>query len=91
MFVVTCTDKPDSLALRMENRPAHLDYMKANIHKVVLAGPLLTEDRQTFVGSMLVLDFTDRAELDAFLAQDPYVTSGLFASVTIAPFRKVLP
>lgn len=91
MFAVNCKDKPGHLQTRLDNRAAHLDYMKANMDKLVIGGPLQTEDRQSMVGSLLVLDFTDRAELDAFLAADPYAKAGLFESVTITPFKKVLP
>ncbi len=91
MFAVNCKDKPGHLQTRLDNRAAHLDYMKANMDKLVIGGPLQTEDRQSMIGSLLVLDFTDRAELDAFLAADPYAKAGLFESVTITPFKKVLP
>ena len=91
MFVVTCKDKAGALELRMANRPAHIEYLKAHLDKVVLGGAMLTDDRQSPIGSTLVLDFQDRADLDAFLAEDPYVKSGLFEQVTIVPFRKALP
>ena len=50
-----------------------------------------SDDRQAMLGSVLVLDVTERADLDAFLAGDPYAKAGLFESVTVLPFRKVLP
>jgi uncharacterized protein YciI len=91
MFAVTCKDKPDHLQTRLDNRAAHLAYMAANIGKVVIGGPLQSDDRQTMIGSLLVLDIADRAELDAFLAEDPYAKAGLFESVTVTAFKKVFP
>jgi uncharacterized protein YciI len=91
MFMVLCKDKPGHLQTRLDNRDAHLAYMKANIEKLAIGGPLQTDDRQSMIGSMLVLDIADRAELDAFLAQDPYAKAGLFESVTITPYKKVFP
>jgi len=91
MFVVTCKDKPDHLQTRLDNRAAHLEYWRARIDKLVIGGPIQTEDRQSMVGSMLVVDVADRAQLDALLADDPYVKAGLFESVAILPYRKVLP
>lgn len=91
MFVVHCQDKPGAQQVRLDNRAAHLEFLKANIAHVVMAGPVQTEDRTGMVGSVLVLDFPDRAALDAFLAQDPYAKAGLFASVTVLPYKKVLP
>ena len=43
------------------------------------------------VGSLLILDLADQAAADAFAAGDPYARAGLFESVTIHPWRKVLP
>ena len=43
------------------------------------------------IGSLLVMDFSDRAAVDSFLAGDPYSRAGLFASVRVSPWRKVIP
>ncbi|WP_439817769.1 YciI family protein [Zavarzinia sp. CC-PAN008] len=86
-FILTCHDKPDSLSLRMATRPAHLDYIAANQDKLVMAGPLLADDGETMVGSVLVLDVADRAAAEAFSANDPYAKAGLFGSVTIHGIR----
>lgn len=91
MFVVHCQDKPGAQQIRLDNRAAHLEWLKANLDKIAMAGPVQTEDRTGMVGSVLVLNFAERAELDAFLAQDPYAKAGLFAAVTVLPYKKVLP
>ncbi|CAA7616262.1 YciI-like protein [Candidatus Terasakiella magnetica] len=91
MFVVHCKDKPGHLQTRLDNRAAHLDFIKANIEKIVVAGPLQTEDRQSMVGSLLIIDIAERADLEAFLAADPYAKAGLFESVTATPYKKVFP
>ncbi len=91
MFVVHCKDKSGAQQVRLDNRAAHLEFLKANLDKIVMAGPVQTDDRQGMVGSVLILDFTDRAQLDAFLAQDPYAKAGLFDQVTVLPYKKVLP
>ena len=91
MFAVECFDKAGALQIRLDNRPAHLEFLEAHMDKVILAGPLLTEDHQTPIGSLLVLDFGDRSALDQFLAQDPYARAGLFERLEIRPFRKALP
>lgn len=91
MFVVHLKDKPGAIQVRLDNRAAHLDFLKAHLAKIVMAGPVQTDDRTGMVGSVLVLDFAERAELDAFLAEDPYAKAGLFESVTVLPYKKVLP
>jgi hypothetical protein len=91
MYAVQCWDKQGALQIRLDNRAAHLDFLGAHPEAVTLAGPLLSEDHQTPIGSLLVLNFDDRAQLDAFLAQDPYAKAGLFERVEAVPYRKVLP
>ncbi len=43
-FAIVCLDKPDHGHLRAENRPAHIDYLNANLGHMLLAGPFLSED-----------------------------------------------
>jgi uncharacterized protein YciI len=90
-FFVRCIDKPKHQEVRQANRPAHAEFLKANIEKVLIAGPTLTDDGQGMTGSVLVLDMPDRAALDAFLAQDPYAKAGLFEKVQVSVYKKVFP
>ncbi|HLI10262.1 MAG TPA: YciI family protein [Alphaproteobacteria bacterium] len=91
LFAITCLDKPGHGALRQETRPSHLAYLKSFHEQLVLAGPLLSEDGKAPCGSLLVLDFPDRRSAEAFADGDPYTQAGLFADVSIRPFRRVLP
>ena len=90
-FVLECIDKPNYLELRLANRPAHLEYLNGHMAQLVLAGPLLDEAGEKPVGSLLIIETADRNAAEAFAAADPYAKAGLFQSVTIRPFRKVLP
>jgi uncharacterized protein YciI len=58
---------------------------------LLVAGPLLGEDGTSMIGSLLVVEFPDRAAVDRFVAADPYSKAGLFQSVSIRPFRKAFP
>ncbi|MFO1152619.1 MAG: YciI family protein [Rhodospirillales bacterium] len=90
LFVIFGTDKPDCLALRQQNRPAHLAYLDSQAHRIKTAGPTLADDG-TMNGSLLIVDVADRAEAEAFVANDPYGKAGLFESVHIRFWKKVLP
>ncbi len=90
-FAIVCLDKPDHLAVRMENRPAHVDHLKAYESHIVIAGPLLSDDGQSPVGSLLIMEFENADGARAFAEADPYAKAGLFKTVTICPYRKVLP
>jgi len=90
-FVFHCTDKPDSAAVRAANRPAHLAHLERHADAILAGGPLLGEDGTSAVGSLLILDFPDRAAAERFAADDLYAKAGLFAVVTITPWRQVYP
>ena len=90
-FAIVCLDKPDHGHLRAENRPAHIEYLNANLEHMLLAGPFLSEDGERPVGSLLIMEYDDHGQARAFAEGDPYAKAGLFESVTIRPFRKVLP
>ena len=80
-------DAPNSLQIRLDTRPAHLDYLKATA-EVMHAGPLLGDDEKP-CGSLIVLDM-DMAAAEAWAAGDPYAKAGLFASVELIRWNKVI-
>lgn len=96
LFAVTCTDAPNSLPKRLEVRPRHVARLNAlnEQGRVVLAGPCpknANDPSEGFYGSILILDFPDRASLDAWLAEEPFVLEGVYAHVDVKPFIKTLP
>lgn len=83
MYVaLMCFDKPDSLPVRLETRPAHLEHMKSYEQqgKVAAGGPLFGADGKPN-GSLIVLEVADLDEAHAIAAADPYAKAGLFAKV----------
>ena len=88
-FMIYCLDKPDHLEVRMANRPAHVEHLIAHESHLITGGPLLDGDKM--VGSLLVVDFATKAEVDTFLAADPYTKAGLFQSVTVTSYKNVFP
>lgn len=80
-------DKPDSLQVRLDNRPAHLDYL-GQTDAVMHAGPLL-DDAEKPCGSLVILDM-DLAQAETWAAGDPYAKAGLFASVELVRWNKVI-
>ncbi len=81
-------DKTGALDVRMENRSAHVDYLKSTDH-VHLAGPLI-DAGGGMCGSMIVLDVPDMAAAEAWAENDPYAKAGLFQSVTLTEWKKVI-
>lgn len=86
LFALICTDKPNSLDLRISTRPAHLDYLNGLGSKMKTAGPF-TDDAGQPNGSLVIIEAADRAEATAMAEADPYAKAGLFASVEIRAWK----
>ena len=87
-FAVICIDKPDHLHVRTENRPAHLKHIEDS-GVVEMAGPFLSEGGG-MCGSLVVLAVESREAAEAWAKADPYAKSGLFQSVDIREWKKVI-
>ncbi|WP_299735897.1 YciI family protein [uncultured Roseobacter sp.] len=81
-------DKPGALPIRQENRPAHVAYLKSS-GVVQQAGPLL-DDQGEMAGSLIVLDVADMDAANDWAAEDPYGKAGLFASVQLIAWNRVI-
>ena len=90
-FAIICLDKANHGSVRRKNRPAHLEHLEAHRKQIFAAGPFLGDDGEQPVGSLLIVEFGDLAAAQAFAVADPYHKAGLFESVTVRPWRKVLP
>jgi len=88
LYLVICRDRPEATGVCAATRDAHLAYLKAT-GVVTLAGPLM-DDAGAMNGSLLVIDVADRAAAEVFAAGDPYAAAGLFASVEIVAWKRVL-
>ncbi len=97
-YAVISEDLPDSLQKRLGARPAHvarLEELKRQ-GRLLLAGPHPAIDAEDpgpagFTGSLLVVEFPSLAEARAWAEADPYAAAGVYARVTVKPFRKTLP
>jgi len=97
-YAIMCEDVADSLQKRLGARPAHvarLEELKRQ-GRLLLAGPLPAIDAEDpgaagFTGSLIVADFPSLADAQAWADADPYTGAGVFAGVTVRPFRKTLP
>ncbi|MBR7173484.1 MAG: hypothetical protein IKD50_03530, partial [Clostridia bacterium] len=85
-FVVNAHDGKNMLEKRMEVRPRHLENMTRNKEHVVCAGGILDEAGKP-IGSVLVLDFESRDQLDAYLAGEPYIIEKVWEDVKVEPLN----
>lgn len=98
LYAIISEDVQDSLAKRKIARPDHLARLELlkNEGRLVLAGPHPIIDNENpgdagFTGSLVVAEFNSLADAEAWAALDPYVAAGIYAKVTVKPFKKVLP
>ena len=88
-FIVKAYDGANMLEKRMEVRPRHLEGMQKLGKHVICAGGLL-DDAGKMKGSVLILDFAARAELDAYLENEPYVTEHVWEKIEVESLNVVL-
>jgi uncharacterized protein YciI len=98
LYVIYAEDAADSLEKRLVARPAHLERLRAlqQEGRLVLAGPLPAIDNPDpgpagFSGSMIVAEFSSLDDAQEWAEADPYAAAGVYAKVTVKPFKKVLP
>lgn len=98
LFAIIGEDIPESLAARLAARPAHIERLEQlqSAGRLVLAGPFPAVESQDpgpagFLGSLIVAEFENLAEARHWADQDPYTQSGVYANVTIRPFKQVFP
>ena len=97
-YSIIGTDSKGSLAARLAARPQHLARLEAlrDAGRLKLAGPFPATDSPDpgpagFTGSLIVAEFDSLADARAWADADPYVATGVYASVDVRPFKLVLP
>ena len=98
LYAIVGQDVPASLDRRLAARPAHLERLQAlqRAGRLLLAGPFPAIDGNDpgaagFTGSLIVAEFGSLADARIWADADPYVAAGVYAGVSVKPFKKVLP
>ncbi|MFZ6645185.1 YciI family protein [Undibacterium sp. TJN25] len=91
IYIFHLLDKPDSLALRTELRPRHKAYLAEVVDRIAFAGPLMSEDGNSMLGSLLAIDFASREEALRWQADEPFTKGGVYGSVSVLPFVNLWP
>ncbi len=97
LYVIFSHDVENSLPLRMEARPAHIERLQQldKQGRLFVAGPNPAIDSEDpaeagFTGSTVIAEFDSLADAQAWADADPYVAAGVYAKVIVKPFKKVL-
>lgn len=98
LYAIISEDHPDSLPLRQRTRADHLARLEVlqQQGRLVLAGPHPAIDNADpgaagFSGSLVVAEFDSLAAARLWADADPYCAAGVYARVTVKPFKRVLP
>jgi uncharacterized protein YciI len=97
-YVINGTDAEDSLERRLTVRAAHVARLQQlqNEGRLLLAGPYPAVDSYDpgpagYTGSLIIAEFESMEEAQAWANADPYVEAGVYAHISVKPFRKTLP
>lgn len=98
LYAIVGQDSANSLERRVATRPAHVARLKQlqDEGKLLLAGPFPSIDSidpgpAGFSGSLIVAEFVSLEAAKAWAEADPYVEAGVYANVSVKPFKKVFP
>ena len=98
LYAIVGEDIPDSIERRLATRPAHLARLTEldAARRLALAGPCPAIDSPDpgpagFAGSLIVAEFDSLDDARAWADADPYVAAGVYAHVTVRPFKQVFP
>ena len=88
-FMIKALDGEGKLAKQMEVRPRHLEGMEKLRSHIICAGGLL-DDEGKMKGSVLILDFPSRADLNSYLASEPYVVEQVWEKIEVETMNVVI-
>ena len=98
LYAIISRDHENSLDKRLAARPAHLARLAVlrDAGRLVLAGPHPAIDSPDpgpagFTGSLVVAEFETLESARAWADADPYLEAGVYAEVSVKPFKKVMP
>ncbi len=98
LYAILSVDVEDSLEKRMSARPAHLRRLQElqDMGRLLIAGPHPAIDTDNpgeagFTGSLVIAEFSSLKQAEEWAEVDPYVDAGVYANVSVKPFKQVFP
>jgi uncharacterized protein YciI len=88
LFVIFGIDKPNMGPTRAEAMPAHVAYLNEAPIKLVMSGPLTSDDGEDIVGSLYVVEAEGRAAIEEFCKNDPLIQADVWEYSEIRAFNK---
>lgn len=97
-YSIYATDNENTLELRLNARPLHLERLNALVDqgRLLVAGPFPAVDSEDpgpagFTGSLIIAEFDSLEDAQSWADQDPYIAAGVYKQVEVKPYKKSLP
>jgi uncharacterized protein YciI len=88
LWIVICTDKPESAAKRAELLLEHRQYLDGKKDMIFFSGPQESDDGSEMIGSVFIVNAPTRADAQGFIDGETFHRAGIFESVVIRRLRK---
>ncbi|MHC4048372.1 YciI family protein [Bradyrhizobium sp. 25ACV] len=91
LFAIHAVDRTGALPTRLANYDAHKTFLSDTSRfgvKIVMSGPLVSDDGQTMIGSLFLIEAPGRGDVEAFNRADPFAAAGIWEKVTITGFLR---
>lgn len=91
LFAIHALDRPNALSTRLANYDAHKAFLSDTSRfgsKIVMSGPLTSDDGQTMIGSLFLIEAPSRTEVEAFHQADPFFTAGIWEKTSVTGFLR---
>lgn len=87
-YIIHCLDAVDALPRRLQNYEAHKAYLETAPVHILVSGPLMSDDGETMIGSLFLVEAPDKAAVQSFNEADPFRKATVWASIAIHRFSK---
>lgn len=96
LYVIYAQDHAETLEKRNSVRLAHLARLQIlkDEGRLIIAGPMPNVDSEDpgqagYAGSVVIAEFASIEAAESWAQDDPYVAAGIYANVTVRPFKRV--
>lgn len=87
-YMIATYDKPDHEHVRDATRARHLEYLEANVDRMIAGGGFWNDEGTSVIGGLILVDVDTKAEAEAFIANDPFSQVDLFDRVELVRWRQ---
>lgn len=91
LFAVHALDRPGALPMRLQHYPAHRAFIEADTEmgvNIILSGPLQSQDGETMIGSLFIIEAENQEAVTHFVHADPFALNAVWETISITRFHR---